>query len=68
MSAPSSPSTSPAPALPLHQFQREDFSFLRAWKETQPEETTWDQRMEALAKHRGLKREQLPAEPPSKLL
>ena len=69
MTEPSSPSTFPAPAsaLPKHQFQREDLAFLRTWAETQPEKPTWDQQMHALAKHLGIEREQLPAEPPSRL-
>jgi len=69
MSEPSSPNTcpAPAPALPKHQFQLDDLQWLRACKDSQPEPTTWDQRMHALAKHRGLQREKLPAEPPSRL-
>ena len=67
MSEPLDPSISPPPALPMHSFDLEDFRYLRAWKETQPTQTTWDQRMHALAKHLGIEREQLPAEPPSRL-
>lgn len=67
MSEPFDPSTSPAPALPLHRFQSEDFEFLGKINDSREIPLNWEESMQALAKHRGLQREQLPAEPPSRL-
>ena len=51
----------------MHSFNLEDFSYLRQLDSQRPMPMTWDESMEALAKHRGLKREQLPKKPPSQL-
>ena len=56
MSPPSSPST--------YQFTVEDLDYLDNLAFTQETQTTWEEDMQALAKHRGLPRSQLPAEPP----
>ena len=49
------------------QFTLEDHQWLRHWAWDQPTPPTWEEQMQALAKHRGIEREQLPAEPPSRL-
>ncbi len=51
-----------------YQFTLEDHLFLDNLSDERDEPMTWEEEMQALAKHRGIPREQLPAEVPCKLL
>lgn len=60
MSETSSPST--------YQFTVADLNFLQEQQDQRDKKMTWEEQMQVLAKHRGIPREQLPAEVPCKLL
>ena len=50
-----------------YRFQREDFQFLGRINDSRETPLNWEESMQALAKHRGIERERLPAEPPTRL-
>ncbi len=50
-----------------YQFNLEDFRYLNSLSETRETPLTWEEEMQALAKHRGIERARLPAEPPTRL-